>query len=139
MALICFHPCNIVKTSISLSFPLFSHCPLFFRISVFRIKRQTIWCCCHPEENHLPLPFPLLHNTSVGAKCCVRSCSRPGSACRDPASAALLLRRQRCRLPGQSACTRRSRAFTISNLCLHHLWARGSYQETPVRLHCQLL
>lgn len=44
------------------------------------------------EDKHVPFPFPLLHNTSEGAKCCVRSDSRGR-----PVEALL----QWCRLLGQ--------------------------------------
>lgn len=61
-----------------------------FFLSFFGLKRRRILRGCSPmqghcefvqrvnsaEEKRVPFPFPLLHNTSRGAKCCVRSCSQ---------------------------------------------------------------
>lgn len=65
-----------------------------FFLSFFGLKRRRILRGCSPmqghcefvqrvnsaEEKRIPFPFPLLHNTSGGAKCCVRSCSQGGPA-----------------------------------------------------------
>lgn len=125
-----FNSCNSWRISLLSSFLSFFFPPSFIcqnlSFSAFRDKQSCVAAVqsrvtefyhrmISVEDKHVLFPFPLLHNTSEGAKCCVRPYSR-GRPCGGPAPAV--------QVDGMVPCAHHSRACIILNPCLHLLQGR---------------